>query len=66
MGEFVLFEIGYYLGDLGVDFRKLNLEKEWGKINIIRLIFGKNDWKGEWFGKNGIYLFNDFFIKFEL
>ena len=66
MGESALFETGYYLGDLGVDFRKLNPEKERGKINTIRSTFGKNDWKGEWSGKNGIYSLNDFLTKPEL
>ena len=66
MGESALFETGYYLGDLGVDFRKLNPEKEKQRINTIRTTFDKNDWKGEWSGKNGIHSFNDFLTKPEL
>lgn len=66
MGESALFETGYYLGDTGVDFRKLNPEKEKQKIKTIRSTFDKNDWKGKWSGKNGIYSFNDFLTKPEL
>ena len=66
MGESALFETGYYLGDLGVDFRKLNPEKEKQRIDTIRATFEKNDWKGEWSGKNGIHSFNDFLTKPEL
>ncbi|KXZ71602.1 hypothetical protein [Acinetobacter venetianus] len=66
MGESALFETGYYLGDLGVDFRKLNPEKEKLRIDTIRATFDKNDWKGEWSGKNGIHSFNDFLTKPEL
>jgi hypothetical protein len=66
MGESALFETGYYLGDLSVDFRKLNPEKEKQRINTIRTTFDKNDWKGEWSGKNGIHSFNDFLTKPEL
>ncbi|RKG31160.1 hypothetical protein D7V21_14695 [Acinetobacter guerrae] len=66
MGESALFETGYYLGDLGVDFRKLSPEKEKPRIDTIRATFDKNDWKGEWSGKNGIHSFNDFLTKPEL
>lgn len=66
MGESALFETGYYLGDTSVDFRKLNPEKEKQKIKTIRSTFDKNDWKGKWSGKNGIYSFNDFLTKPEL
>lgn len=66
MGESALFETGYYLGDLGVDFRKLKSEKNKQRIDMIRATFDKNDWKGEWSGKNGIYSLNDFLIKPEL
>ncbi|MBN6516851.1 hypothetical protein JZM36_08230 [Acinetobacter pittii] len=66
MGESALFETGYYLGDTGIDFRKLNPEKEKKKIKTIRSTFDKNDWKGNWSGKNGIHSFNDFLTKPEL
>jgi hypothetical protein len=66
MGESALFETGYYLGDFGVDFRKLNPDKEQKKINTIRATFDKNDWKGTWSGKNGINSFNDFITKPQL
>ncbi|MDH0032491.1 MULTISPECIES: hypothetical protein [unclassified Acinetobacter] len=66
MGESALFETGYYLGDTGIDFRKLDSKKEKDQIKIIQNTFNKNDWRGKWTGKNGITSLHDFIAKPEL
>lgn len=66
MGESALFETGYYLGDTGIDFRKLDPKKDESKIKNIQETFNSNDWKGRWSGKNGINSLIDFITKPEL
>jgi hypothetical protein len=66
MGEAALFETGYYLGDTGIDFRKLDPKKEDALHKRVTTTFTVNDWKGEWTGKNNIFSLNDFISKPEL
>lgn len=66
MGESALFETGYYLGDTGIDFRKLDAKKEKALYDSVTATFNKNDWKGKWTGKNNIYSLSDFVNKPEL